>query len=189
MRNIVLFQRSVHPKTNMLRIILFCVIALATSISGRAQSELSVQDEESTQANQVDSSGRPKKVATNLKNDVNNDGVVNAIDVVDIVKYVKGSPRSKFDKSKADVNADGVIDMKDAESLSTNLVTVEPASGQGTDPGNDPGTGTDPGNNPGTGTDPGDNPGTGTDPGDDPGTDVGGGLNIEGGTLVNPGFK
>lgn len=167
----------------MLRIILFCVIALATSISGRAQSELSVQDEESTQANQVDSSGRPKKVATSLKNDVNNDGVVNAIDVVDIVKYVKGSPRSKFDKSKADVNGDGVIDMKDAESLSTNLVTVEPASGQGTDPGTNPGD--DPGNNPG------DDPGTGpgNNPGDDPGTDVGGGLNIEGGTLVNPGFK
>lgn len=158
----------------MLRFVLFCVIALVTSVSGRAQSELPISDDGNTQANGVGSVGQPKKAAeATIKNDVNNDGVVNAIDVVDIVKYLKGSPRSRFSKSKADVNGDGVVDKKDAEALSANLVGDEPASGPS-------------GDNTGSNTGTGDNTGTGT--GDDPGTDVGGGLNIQGGTLVNPQF-
>ena len=61
--------------------------------------------------------------------DVNDDGVVNAIDVVDIIKYVRNeNPRSVFNKSKADVNGDGVVDIKDAEELSTCIsVNTNPA--------------------------------------------------------------
>ena len=50
--------------------------------------------------------------------DVNNDKVVNAVDVVDIVRYTKGSQRSVFNVSKADINNDGKVNLDDASALS-----------------------------------------------------------------------
>ena len=49
--------------------------------------------------------------------DVNGDNVVNALDVVDIVKYTKGSPRSVFKVAQADINGDGKVDAADAHAL------------------------------------------------------------------------
>ena len=45
--------------------------------------------------------------------DVNGDGKVNAIDVVDIVKYTRKSQRSVFKVANADVNGDGKVDIED----------------------------------------------------------------------------
>ena len=64
----------------------------------------------------------PAKVAAAtdplLNYDVNGDKVVNAVDVVDIVRYTKGTKRSVFVVSKADVNGDGKVSIEDASSLS-----------------------------------------------------------------------
>lgn len=65
---------------------------------------------------------KPAKVATAtdplLNYDVNGDKVVNAVDVVDIVRYTKGTKRSVFVVSKADVNGDGKVNIDDASALS-----------------------------------------------------------------------
>lgn len=54
--------------------------------------------------------------------DVNGDNVVNAIDIVDIIKYTKGSPRSVFKVSQADINGDGKVDAADAHTLSLYII-------------------------------------------------------------------
>lgn len=60
-----------------------------------------------------------------LAYDVNGDGVVNAVDIVDIVKYTRGSARTKFAISKADVNGDGKVNLDDARKLSDMLTGGE----------------------------------------------------------------
>ena len=68
---------------------------------------------------------RAKVAATDnaiLAFDVNGDGKVNAIDVVDIVKYTRKSQRSVFKVANADVNGDGKVDIEDAKKLS-DLIT------------------------------------------------------------------
>ena len=62
--------------------------------------------------------------------DVNGDNVVNAIDIVDIIKYTKGSPRSVFKVDQADINGDGKVDASDAHALSLSIIGEEiPAVG------------------------------------------------------------
>ena len=156
----------------MLKIVFVLFLALGTSLAGRAQSHATIQDGESTLKHEADTVSRSKAAAAAPAHDVNGDGVVNAIDIVDIVKYVKGSPRSVFKKAKADVNGDGVVDIKDAQAMSVDVVGKEsPISG------NDPGS--NPGNN--TGNDNDDDTGTGTG--------TGTGLDLHGGSLTNPEFS
>lgn len=57
--------------------------------------------------------------------DVNGDGVLNVADIVDIVRYVRGSARTAFQKDKADFNGDGVVDLEDARLLSIGLTGGE----------------------------------------------------------------
>ena len=54
--------------------------------------------------------------------DVNGDNVVNALDIVDIIKYTKGSPRSVFKVAQADINGDGKVDAADANALSLYII-------------------------------------------------------------------
>ncbi len=54
--------------------------------------------------------------------DVNGDNVVNALDIVDIIKYTKGSPRSVFKVAQADINGDGKVDAADAHALSLYII-------------------------------------------------------------------
>ncbi len=63
--------------------------------------------------------------ATYTQFDVNNDGAVNVVDIVDIVKFTKGSPRSVFKVAKADVNGDGQVNINDAKALSLLLTNQE----------------------------------------------------------------
>lgn len=67
--------------------------------------------------------------ASNLPNDVNDDKVVDVWDVVDIVKYVNGSPRDEFKVEKADINKDGNVDLEDATLLSKIIVGEELPAG------------------------------------------------------------
>ena len=54
--------------------------------------------------------------------DVNGDNVVNALDIVDIIKYTKGAPRSVFKVAQADINGDGKVDAADAHALSLYII-------------------------------------------------------------------
>lgn len=105
----------------MIRTFFLVVFLTALSAPSMAQADVSEGSDNIT----------PNKVsaATSIVNDVNEDGVVDALDVVDIVKYLRGSKRSVFKVSKADVNRDGVVDYDDAASLSKVIAGLEkPAS-------------------------------------------------------------
>ena len=74
----------------------------------------------------VDVSPMAKAAAATLNElDLNGDGILNACDIVEIVRFVKGQPSSKFQKSKADFNSDGVVDLEDAKLLSSALTGGE----------------------------------------------------------------
>ena len=45
--------------------------------------------------------------------DVNDDGMVNATDIVEVVNYIMGKPSTNFSKQLADVNKDNVINVAD----------------------------------------------------------------------------
>lgn len=79
---------------------------------------------------------QPKLAAANIPNDVNNDGVVDVWDVVDIVKYVNGSMRSEFKVEKADINNDGTVNLDDATLLSKIIVGEELPAGNENPQGN-----------------------------------------------------
>ena len=48
-----------------------------------------------------------------LLGDANNDGTINAADIVEVVNYIMGSPSNKFDLSKADANGDKTVNAAD----------------------------------------------------------------------------
>ncbi len=68
--------------------------------------------------------------------DVNSDGDIDVVDVVDIARYVAGSPSDAFDTILADLNSDKTIDINDAKQAinsvawSTALSELSPASGE-----------------------------------------------------------
>ena len=80
------------------------------------------QVDDDVMANDEKTVAGPAKAAaaesTMLLFDVNGDGVVNAIDVVDIIKYTRGAARSAFNVKKADTNGDGKVNIDDAKALS-----------------------------------------------------------------------
>ena len=82
-----------------------------------------------TTNNTLEQGAKPVMAATNLPNDVNEDKVVDVWDVVDIVKYVNGSPRNEFKVEKADINKDGTVDLDDATLLSKIIVGEELPAG------------------------------------------------------------
>ena len=54
-----------------------------------------------------------KSDSSEIKGDANGDGVVDATDIVELVKYMMGSPSETFNESTADINGDGVINAAD----------------------------------------------------------------------------
>ena len=56
------------------------------------------------------------------KGDINGDGTVNTADIVEVVKYIMGSPSDCFDKKAADVNGDGVINAADIVNIVNMIV-------------------------------------------------------------------
>lgn len=79
----------------------------------------------SGQASQSSLNGKAMAAAANVKNDVNNDGLVDALDVVHIVKHVQGQTISGFKVEKADINNDNVVDFEDATALSKLISGIE----------------------------------------------------------------
>lgn len=53
-----------------------------------------------------------------LKGDVNGDGVVNVIDIVETVNAIKGHPSTIYNENNADMNNDGIVDNRDIEAIS-----------------------------------------------------------------------
>ena len=76
--------------------------------------------------------------AANVVNDVNSDGLVDALDVVHIVKYVKGQTLAGFKVGNADINKDGNVDFNDATLLSKLVTGIEMPAGDDPDPKDDP---------------------------------------------------
>jgi hypothetical protein len=91
----------------------------------------SAQDEMTDTLGQADSeiasaTPRSKVASASLAElDVNGDGVLNAGDIVDIVRFTRGNARAVFQKSKADVNGDGEVNLEDAKLLSVALTGGE----------------------------------------------------------------
>lgn len=113
----------------------FCLVAFScVPLMTQAQSVPN-----KTQAQDVNN---PVKAATNLPYDVNDDKVVDVWDVVDIVKYVNGSPRNEFKVGMADINNDGKVDLDDATLLSKIIVGEELPAGN-VNPGEGGGGGDD----------------------------------------------
>lgn len=99
----------------------FCAFCIAQDVKTNKM----VDDSLRTSATQtVEGDGKPiARVTTpTVIGDVNGDNIVNAIDVVDIIKYVKGAPRSVFNATAADINGDGKVDEADAHSLSVYII-------------------------------------------------------------------
>ena len=52
-----------------------------------------------------------------MKGDANNDGKVDAVDIVEIVNYILNSPSKSFNEGNAKVNSDDIIDDKDVKTV------------------------------------------------------------------------
>ena len=119
----------------LLTVFLVCVGAMAS------HAQIIYEGENGdTEAPQV--SGPKRALTATVPNDVNGDGVVNAVDVVDVIKHIKGNSRSAYIGLYGDVNGDGVINQADAEQIS------QVVSGTIISAGDDPGTGDNPSTNP-----------------------------------------
>ena len=71
-----------------------------------------------------------KRTATAMTGDVNGDSKVDIVDVVDLARYLKGTARSVFVKSKADLNGDGKVNKEDLNSLSRLILEDFPPMSQ-----------------------------------------------------------
>lgn len=57
-----------------------------------------------------------------LKGDVNGDGVVNVIDIVETVNAINGHPSAIYNENNADMNNDGIVDYRDTEAISKVII-------------------------------------------------------------------
>ena len=48
-----------------------------------------------------------------IPGDANNDGTVNAADIVEVVNYIMGTPSDNYNEGGADANGDGVVNAAD----------------------------------------------------------------------------
>ena len=106
----------------MMKSILIACLSVVCALTTTAQE---VNFIASNSASQSSLSGKAMAAATNVKNDVNNDGLVDALDVVHIVKHVQGQTLSVFKVDKADINNDNVVDFEDATALSKLISGIE----------------------------------------------------------------
>ena len=123
----------------MIKSILLTCFMMVCSISSMAQSANSV----SLDTTQQGVNGKYRAATAAIPNDVNNDGLVDALDVVHIVKYVNNKPLTGFKVEKADINNDGKVDLEDANSLSKLVTGIEvpAADPPGEEPETPPSTG------------------------------------------------
>ena len=106
----------------MMKSILIACLTVVCALPVTAQEVNSIT---SDPASQSSLSGKAMAAAANVKNDVNNDGLVDALDVVHIVKHVQGQTLSGFKVDKADINNDNVVDFEDATALSKLISGIE----------------------------------------------------------------
>ena len=64
--------------------------------------------------NTITASTRNGRISVYNMNDVNHDGSIDVLDVVDIVRFVIGDPSDAFVEELADLNCDGVVTLGDA---------------------------------------------------------------------------
>ena len=60
---------------------------------------------------------------SNLKGDVNGDGIINAADLVEMIGAINGKESSTFNMENADMNKDGIVDKSDVEELAKLIMT------------------------------------------------------------------
>lgn len=60
---------------------------------------------------------------SNLKGDVNGDGIINAADLVEMISVINGKESSTFNMENADMNKDGIVDKNDVEELAKLIMT------------------------------------------------------------------
>ncbi len=60
---------------------------------------------------------------SNLKGDVNGDGIINAADLVEMIGAINGKESSTFNMENADMNKDGIVDRNDVEELAKLIMT------------------------------------------------------------------
>ena len=65
-----------------------------------------------------------RRANSDVKGDINGDGIVNAADVVSMVNYIMGKQSAGFNVSEADINKDGVVNVTDAVAV-VNLVVKD----------------------------------------------------------------
>lgn len=119
----------------MMKSILIACLTVVFALPSMAQQVNSVTSETVSQSNL---NGKAMAAAANVKNDVNNDGLVDALDVVHIVKYVQGQTISGFKVEKADINNDNVVDFEDATALSKLISGIETPAAEPVDGPEDP---------------------------------------------------
>ena len=123
----------------MMKSILIACLTVVCALPVTAQEVNSIT---SDPASQSSLSGKAMAAAANVKNDVNNDGLVDALDVVHIVKHVQGQTLSGFKVDKADINNDSVVDFEDATALSKLISGIEtPAADEPEEPVTPPASG------------------------------------------------
>lgn len=60
---------------------------------------------------------------SNLKGDVNGDGIINAADIAEMIGYINGKGSVTFNMENADMNKDGIVDERDVEELAKLILT------------------------------------------------------------------
>ena len=61
-----------------------------------------------------------------LNGDVNEDGAVNAADIVEVVNFIIGNQSERTMKKRADVNGDGMINVADVVTLVNDIKNRNP---------------------------------------------------------------
>ena len=93
-----------------------CVVLLVSGLL--ASTAMAVPDDNST-VDVVESEWEGEVILTipiespGIPGDANNDGTVNAADIVEVVNYIMGNPSEKFYEAFADANGDGVVNAAD----------------------------------------------------------------------------
>ena len=59
------------------------------------------------------------------KGDANDDNIVNATDIVEVVNYIMGNPSEKFNNNAADMNGDGEINASDIVLIINSIMKSE----------------------------------------------------------------
>ena len=88
--------------------------------------EMMLDSEEPMPVPENGNTGMAKVTASSLAQyDLNGDNVLNAIDMVDLIRYLNGKTGSAFQLKKADINADKLVDYEDVKAIAILLTGGE----------------------------------------------------------------